>query len=270
MHSDKRGLPVHKWMYKHISEGETILCKLIDTCPECEWEDKEIYWIKYYKDLGYELMNLDKGGRGVNLKEKRSKDSIQRSIDAHKIPIIALDKKTGAFVKKYNSITEATQELGLKSKSAIGNVLSGRSKSSAGYLWVYADEYDETKDYCYSPKSRAMKVYEFDLDGTFIKEWPRKNIFDEIEGYSINGLQFALANKTIYHGHYFSTEQSINIDEYEYYYKYYELDNNDNVIEEYRTLEEISKKFGYSTNSVACININQNKFFPNGNKIYKY
>ena len=64
----------------------------------------------YINEKGFDLFNLDKGGKGVITKEKRSKSSIERSVEAHQIEIIAL-YKNGTFYKEFNSIMEAAREL---------------------------------------------------------------------------------------------------------------------------------------------------------------
>jgi len=96
------------------------------------WEETEINLIKEYKNLGYDLLNVDSGGRGSITIEKRNKSGIQRSIKAHQVKVVQLSLK-GEYIKTYDSIMFATKEMGLSSKSAIGNVLSGRSKTSCGF-----------------------------------------------------------------------------------------------------------------------------------------
>lgn len=216
MHPEKRGLPVHKWMYSKYKNGGKIGFKKIDECSEEDWEEREKYWISYYKSQGFNLMNLDKGGKGIITKEKRSISSIERSIKGHEKAVIALNKD-GSFYKEFESASKATKELGLKSNSAIGNVLSGRSKSSAGYLWVFKDDYDENKNYSYNPDylNKRIKVYSFYTNGNLDKEYPYIKIFDEIGGFSENGVRAAIKNKKIYHNRFWSYEPIINISEYD-------------------------------------------------------
>lgn len=47
--------------------------------------------------------------------------------------------KDGTFIKKYNSIQEACNELHLD-RSSIHKVLSGKLKTCGGYIWKYSDE----------------------------------------------------------------------------------------------------------------------------------
>lgn len=255
----KRGLPVHKWMWSHYEKGDDIIVTQIDSCEESEWQQREQYWIKFYKDNGFDLMNIDKGGNGVITLEKRTKDSIQRSIDGHEKPVIAL-YKDGSFFKEYSSIKEATKELGLKSKSSISNVLRGKSKSSAGYLWVYKDNYNVNNQYTYNPIYKGTTIYEFDIDGLLLNKYPSKKYFDSIKGFSLNGITSAIENKSVYHDHYWSTAKNINISEYEPYFLYKEIDQENNIIEMYRTQTEICEKFNLNSASV-CIRIKKHKLF---------
>lgn len=52
-------------------------------------------------------------------------------------PIFKIDK-TGKIVKRYDSLAEATRDSGFL-KTAIQNCLKGRSASSGGFLWKYAE-----------------------------------------------------------------------------------------------------------------------------------
>lgn len=211
-------------------------------------------------------MNLDKGGKGIITKEKRSESSINRSIKGHEKPIIALNKD-GSFYKEFESIKKATLELNLKSSSSINNVLKGRSKSASGYIWIYKKDYDSNKNYIYSPKSLGIKVYEFDIDGILLNEYPNKRFFDTLKGFSFNGVQNAIKNKTIYHDHYWSINKEIDINEYEKYFNYQEIDSFGNIIELFRTQNEICDKYKISP-SVVCIKIKEHKMF-NENYICK-
>lgn len=164
-------------------------------------------------------MNIDEGGRGVITKEKRSMSSIERSIKGHEIPIIALNLD-GTFSKEYESASKAAKELGFRTDSAIGNALKGRSKSAGGYLWVYKKDYDPNKTYSYNPKKKGIAVFQFDLEGNLIKEWDSIAQFSNTEGYSENGVRAAIKNKKVYHDYYWSMSNTIDVSEYEKYFKF--------------------------------------------------
>lgn len=80
----------------------------------------------------------------------RSKDSMTRSAEGHQKPIIALNLD-GSFYKEFASIKCAAKEMRVV-RTSIGNVLSGRSKSAGGYMWVYKQDYNPTKKYEYHPE----------------------------------------------------------------------------------------------------------------------
>ena len=253
-------------MFSHYEKGDDIIITKIDECDISCWEDREKYWINHYKNLGFELMNISEGGCGVITKEMREQSSIDRSSNKHKKAIIAL-LKDGTFYKEFDSIKQATEELGLRSHSAIGNVLKGRAKSSGGYLWVYKKDYDESLQYTYNKIEKGTKVYEFEIDGTLLNVYPSKKYFEKLDGWSFNGVQSAIKNKTIYHDHYWSTNDSIDISEYEPYFYYQEIDSDGNIIEMFRTQQEICDKYNISP-AVVCTNIKENKLIK-GNKISK-
>lgn len=268
IHPEKRGLPVHKWMYSHYEKGDDIIVKQIDSCREKEWEDREKYWISYYKNLGFNLLNISEGGKGVVTLEMREKDSIERSVESHKKSVVAL-YKDGTFYKEYDSITEATVDLQIKSKSAIGNALKGRSKSAGGYLWVYKEDYKPNNKYIYSPREgKRKKVYQFDIDGFLINEYPSLRYFDSLNGWSMNGVRSAIKNKSLYHDCYWALSDKILLDEYEPLFYYQETDNKGDIVNYYRTQTEIVSKFNLSASNV-CIRIKEKKEFPNGNIISK-
>lgn len=70
-HPNQRGLPVHKWMWSVYQKGGKIIPKLIDECEENCWEEREIYWIDYYRKHSKNLLNIDKGGHGVITSKKK-------------------------------------------------------------------------------------------------------------------------------------------------------------------------------------------------------
>lgn len=268
MHQEKRGLPVHKWMYSKYKNGGNILVKKIDECSESEWEERERYWIKYYKDLGFQLMNLDKGGKGVITKEKRSKSSLERSIESHKIPIVAL-YKNGDFYKEYPSIIEATKEFGFKSRSSINNVLKKRSLSSGGFLWVYKKDYNPNNTYKYEkPKKVTIPIYEFNIDGTLITKWESiVQASKELNCHS-STLKDAISNKRVYRDHYWSLNETINIKEYDPYYTLKVTNIKTGAILLYRNQAAICKDLQLSP-SVVCTALKEDTIIKGLYKISK-
>lgn len=113
----------------------------LGTLDECKKEETRI--IKNLLISGVDLLNSTLGGDGIVL--KRTYKSIKKSSEAKYKPIVQLTLN-GELIQKYNSIKEACNKLGVK-RTAIGNCLKKRSKSSHGYLWEYLENYDSSISY---------------------------------------------------------------------------------------------------------------------------
>ena len=249
-HGNKRNQPVHKWMWSVMQTGDTVSIHFLDECDETLWEDREKYWIQYYKDQGHKLLNIQAGGHGVITKSMRNIDGIQRSINAHKKAVCQIDPKTLQLVATYDSIKSATEAIGLNSRSAIGNALSRTNDTilSAGYYWVYKTEYDngtfKLKEIDPYAHITSPMVYRFDLNGSLIGFYHGvSNAVLALGVTSLNtqSLNLAIKQKTVYHKSYWSWESSINIEEFKSYYKYQEIDETGNIINQYLTHQEIAK-----------------------------
>lgn len=277
MHDNKRVLPVHKWMYKHYQNGEDILIKEIYTCDESIWKTEEYRLIKEYHNAGYDLLNLQEGGEGVITKEMRDTDGITRSAEAHKKAIVAIDPKTMEVAHSFNSIKEANAFFGITKKStAISNALNQNKNcknyiKSHGYYWLFKEDYDDNGtssiDTTHIPRVNQKTIYQFDLNGNFLKsynniaEMARKKIASE------NGVKSAINNRKIYRNSVWSYSDKININEYKIY-SFEEIDKNGNVIEKYVTLKDICNKYGKSV-TYWSVFISNDNILENGNKIIK-
>lgn len=216
-HSEKRGLPVHKWMYSVYEKGGKINIEKIDECSESEWEDREKSLIKKYKEEGHKLLNIDEGGKGVITADKRSIDSITRSANAHKKPVTAYNLDGSKF-KDFNSLTEAADFLNGKVNN-ITSVLSGSTKSAYGYMWKYKSE--ESNINSYKKDIPGIKVYQFDLEGNFIQEFQsKKEVIDYFNIKSQKALTKAITNKTAYKRYFWSMSKDVDINTFISPYKY--------------------------------------------------
>lgn len=238
-HPEKCSLPVHKWMASVYKNGGSIIWTKIDSCLEQEWEIKEIELIQKYKNLGYKLFNLDKGGRGVITLEKRSKSSTQRSIEGHYKKIVLFDK-LGNLIEICESIKYAVEKYNL-SKTSVGNVLSGRSKTTKNYYIITYENYispnfdilkyiQEKTD---STKKNKL-VYQYTLDGIIMNCFKTQTEAKKY-GFDDGAIRRAIKNKTIYKNSYWTNTNTININDFEKEYKY--LYNNI----KFKTLHEIAE-----------------------------
>lgn len=197
--------------------GGNVIYTKIDECEEKEWEAREIYLIQKYKDLGYKLMNLDKGGKEVITAEKREKSSIERSAKAHEKSIILFDK-AGNLVEQCPSVKYAADKYNL-SRTSIGNVLHGRSKTCEVIillmLMIIMTLLISLSILILKNTSVKFKtIYQFDLNGNFITFYKSKNELCHKFNYGENCLSNAIKNKTEYKESYWAFTRDINVKEY--------------------------------------------------------
>lgn len=122
-----------KWIRQLKLKGrEPVVC-LLHVCNKENWKIKE----RYYIELFQTEYNTASGGTGMVL--KRSKESIRRSADAHKIKIMQLDKY-GNFIKEWDSVKEAANFYKTTSTN-ISNVLNGVNHTAKGFIWVKKENY---------------------------------------------------------------------------------------------------------------------------------
>lgn len=113
---------------------------------------------------------------------KKMKDRVRLALaEANCKPVYQINKQ-GVILNKFRSITDAAASSGIKISSicnALGDYVE--SKTSGGFIWAYADKYDETtederKDFiekCLEKKDVCSKpIYQLDKDTkTIIKLW---------------------------------------------------------------------------------------------------
>ena len=254
-HPEKRGLPVHKWMYSVYKQGGKINIEKIFECPESEWEETEKSLIKKYRDLGHNLLNIDLGGKGVITKEKRSIDSITRSTEAHKKPVTAYNLD-GTKFRDFSSITEAAEFFNGKLNN-IHSVLSGSSKSAYGYMWKYKSE-EESIDQ-YKKKQIGIGVYQFDFNGNLLKQFEsKKDVITFFNVTNYKALDRAIDNRTAYKESFWSISPEIDITLFKspFKYKITKGDNVTKVIEQ----KDVAEIIG-SCKATVCSKLKNNTSF---------
>lgn len=240
-HPEKRGLPVHKWMWSKYEKGFDIIVKEIDSCGKRNWEEREQYWISKYREGG-NLLNISNGGKGVIPKEARELSSIERSAKAHEKAITLLNKE-GQVIEHCPSIKYAVTKYNM-SRTAIGNVLSGRSKTSNNFYIIETSKYNSPdfniKEFfqTINNNTRSRKlIYRYDLNGNFIENGFKCD-FKKKYHLDPNSILKAINNKTIFRKSYWSTSTTIDINEFESEYKYIYKNKL------YKSLKEIAKELG--------------------------
>lgn len=177
IHSAKsKNTVVAKWIYSLIQQGLKPVMDIIDICDETNWEEVERFYINKFKGLKNQLP----GGKGVII--NRAETSIQKSAKGHYRAVCQITDE-GKLIKVWESVSIASKELGLKSKSSIGNAIKNVAgcHKVKGTRWAYYDEYLKGNINIHPYKSsidysRLKSVYLFDINGVFIKQYECLNL----------------------------------------------------------------------------------------------
>jgi len=60
--SKKLNSYIGRWINLLLNEAKLPILSIIEECNDSNWEEREIYWIDYYKKAGTNLCNIRKGG----------------------------------------------------------------------------------------------------------------------------------------------------------------------------------------------------------------
>jgi hypothetical protein len=145
-----------------IDEAETIE----------ELNNKEIYWIGYYKSLVPNGYNIEIGGKNApNGEEIRQKISIankgrfvgEKSSKSKKVYKFSLD---GKLICEYGSVREASRQNNI-SNSQIASVCRGEHFIAKGYRWSYE------KDNLSKMPNKSSVIITYNGVSANIKDWSR-------------------------------------------------------------------------------------------------
>lgn len=99
--------PIHLAMQKYGVNNFSI--EILEECLKNQLDEKEKYWIKYYKDLGFILYNLTDGGQESSLVQKGEKHSqaklTQKEVDKIKYLLKNTDKNYNEILKEFPKIS---------------------------------------------------------------------------------------------------------------------------------------------------------------------
>lgn len=158
-----RNIPYfHRALLKYGKEGFDF--EIIEECPKEKLNEREIYWITYYKSNNRELgYNSTDGGEGAK----------SRSIKQYNLK--------GELIQEFNSLTNASKALNIPMTN-LCLALKGKRKSCGGYQWRYSEDappgiYDGKSNHITSrhklktEKIEPPKLKKKDI----VLEWKRKN-----------------------------------------------------------------------------------------------
>lgn len=140
--------------------------KILEECIADKSDEREQYWISYHKLAGCRLTNMTEGGQ-----IHRHNDEIKKKLsEVGSEPVEQYDME-GNYIREFKSAKEAGEILGI-SNEKISAAISGSRKSSGGYQWKKKHSNKEIKPYkSYSDISAAKKIYQYTIDGNYVREW---------------------------------------------------------------------------------------------------
>ena len=195
-------MPLHKAMLKYGQDCFSI--EEIEQCENEKLDEREQYWISYYDTYGkgynatlggegaikfdqQEIVSLWESGKAIAeiceiIEAERhtvSKVLIEHGITTKQMkergsgrPVLQYDLN-GNFIRRYFSITLATQSMGKDNISNIRSCCNGTSTSAYNYLWKYEDDDTPIDEFVSRQKKTgkgAVKMVEqYSLDGEYIQ-----------------------------------------------------------------------------------------------------
>lgn len=170
-HSKTLNTRIGNWIKSLIKENLLPIIDIIEICNDDNWEKREIYWIQYYKDLGFNLVNFRKGGNEPTPNKKqyqkftkvKDKYVVKRSknnklyylgtFNTEKEAINAYDNfqtkdsttyntngvqmfQNNVFIKEFNSISECAKYIN-GATTHISACCKGKKPQYKGYTFKY-------------------------------------------------------------------------------------------------------------------------------------
>lgn len=211
---------------------------VIEECKEDELDNREIYWIDFYKsceeNFGY---NSQIGGAG---------DVLYR-------PVLQFDL-SGNFIREWKNAREASMETETPQQGIYGSCIR-KYKHSRKYIWIYKSDYNGKESLQWYLKDQKTKnINQYDLYGKYIKTWKNNAEIKNTLGYSVSQC----TNRAILcsHGYIwlYTDDEIKSTEEYCYHVRhslnficnkpFYKVDSNCKIIKEYNCLRE-AKEDGY-------------------------
>lgn len=142
--------------------------EILIKCKKRFLRSEENYWcnmLDSHNPLhGYNIANTNPNGKGLPLKSSIEKSSLKRCV-----PVMMLSAE-GEFIKRFNSCKDAAIELKTNS-SSISAVARGVRSHCKGYVFIYEDKYDVSKNYSIKILRYKRNILMYDEDMKLIKEF---------------------------------------------------------------------------------------------------
>lgn len=163
---------------------------------------REIYWISVFREK-YELLNILKGGRGINYGLFGDKNGNAKKIIQYDL--------NGQFIEIFNSMVDASEKTKVKINLISGCCCLDRVNTAGGFIWkYYSENYSEKivsiKEINDNIKQTAKKNYgdiilQYALDGVLIREWQTMRDIERELSFKRAGIYYTLRHTGIAYGY---------------------------------------------------------------------
>ena len=143
------------WIKSLLKKDLKPIIELIEECSLDNVDEREIYWISYFRSINSKLNNHDDGGRfqkrkfkhseefkskiGKFMKNfKKSKEHVRKIAINFMFPVSQYTIE-GQFINSYESIREASKQTGINRKG-IALVCKNLQKKAGKYVWKYSKD----------------------------------------------------------------------------------------------------------------------------------
>tara|TARA_R110001632_G_scaffold189416_1_gene309951 strand:+ start:162 stop:830 length:669 start_codon:yes stop_codon:yes gene_type:complete len=138
----------------------------VDSLQHKDWEPIETYWIEQFRQWGYEVMNIrKKGGSGPITHTEEVKKIISDKTKGH--------KKSKEWKRKL-SLSHKGKKLTQETKDKLRIIGLNRTYPDNWGEIIKESHKTKNKDFYKNKKwikSQQKVIYQFDLNGNFIREW---------------------------------------------------------------------------------------------------
>lgn len=186
--------------------AENLMFEILEYCNITDLLIRESFYTKKLQpdlNIVQDPVQLNRGNEFREKISKIKKNYYKTHNAINTIPVYQYDKH-GNFIRKYKSMSEAA--LCVKGNvSAICAVCNGRAKTHKGFQWS-KEKRDSIKslikqkikkENLKKQPSNSKIVYQFDLDGNFIKEWKSVSIAAKTLGINVRSIGLCASDKYV-------------------------------------------------------------------------
>lgn len=135
--SKKINSHIGRWIKSLLKENLLPTVQMIEKCTEHNWEEREIYWISFYKEKGYNLCNLQKGGN----QPKSYKKAIKKYYitKENRCRVSCSFNNTNYYLGTFDTKDEAIKQYDLFKSNPIKYINTLTKKSNKSGVNMYKD-----------------------------------------------------------------------------------------------------------------------------------